>query len=106
MKTAPQELEKAIREWFASLHLEIHETHYQFDHGFFAWRYYGDRRTLTLWVAERTLEDYPPSAIIGILRDFEPHALMDTHGHVHLHVNSTDSEFGAYMRSTFTPTGE
>jgi hypothetical protein len=97
------ELDAAVREWFASHGLAVHSTHEDFDHDFFAWRHTGDRRHLTLWISETTIEDYEPKTIIWSLRDFEPNALMETFGHAHLHVNSNEVEFGAYVRDDFSP---
>jgi hypothetical protein len=103
MHPAPAPLHRAVEEWFASHGLIVHETHYQFDHGFYAWRHYGDKQILTLWISELTIEDYPPSTIPNMLKDFEPRSLMDEYRHAHLHVASNDSEFGAYARPNFSP---
>jgi hypothetical protein len=100
---AGSDLHNAVLEWFKSHHLEVHATHYQFDHGFYAWRHQADSGALTLWVSELTAEDYEPSTIVAILRDFEPRALMTKFRHAHIHVASNDSEFGAYARDTFSP---
>ena len=97
-------LDAAVRDWFASHGLVVHSTHEDFDNDFFAWRYTGNRRHLTLWISETTIEDYEPKTILGILRDFEPTVLMEKFGHAHLHVASNDEEFGAYARDAFSPT--
>lgn len=83
--------------------MSVHERHYQFDYEFFAWRFYGDRQSFTLWVSEIAAEDYEPRTIVSMLSDFEPHRLIADYRSVHLHVTSTSSRFGAYARSLFTP---
>jgi len=96
-------MDAAVREWFSSHGLAVHSAHEQFDHDFFGWRYNGDRRHFTLWIAETTIEDFEPKTIMWALRDFEPLALMAKFGHAHLHVASNNAEFGAYARDAFSP---
>ena len=100
---APSGLHNAVLDWFKSHKLEVHMTHYQFDHGFYAWRHHAEKGALTLWVSELTTEDYEPSTIIAILKDFEPHALIAKFRQAHIHVASNNSEFGAYARDVFSP---
>lgn len=103
MPAAPEALAAAVKDWFAKHGLEIHEADYQFDHDFYGWRHVGERRSFTLWISRITQEDYDPATIVYILRELEPHALMDKLRDVHAHVASNDTEFGVYVRSVFSP---
>jgi hypothetical protein len=100
---ARPDLHQAVLDWFTSHGLEVHEAHYQFDHGCFAWRHHANKRAVTLWVSETTAEEYPAATIVAILRDIEPKALMRKFRHAHIHVASNASEFGVYVRDAFTP---
>lgn len=103
MREFPPELDSAIQAWFTEHGLIVHETHYQFDHDFYAWRFYGEKRVFTLWVSKRTFEDYGVKPIMFVLKNIEPNALMDEYRHVHAHVASNESEFGVHVRSEFSP---
>lgn len=104
MNTAPAATSEAVENWFAHHGLAIHKTHYQFEHAFYAWRHYGAKRVVTLWISEITAEDYDPASIAFILKDIDPNALMDSYRHVHAHVTNNESEFGVHVRSVFSPT--
>jgi hypothetical protein len=103
MADVPPTLDQAVSQWFADHGLSVHETHYQFDYEFYAWRYNGDKKSFTLWISEIAAEDYEPKTILFILKDFDPKKLMEGQRSVHLHVKSNESEFGAYVRSNFSP---
>lgn len=104
MRSFPPDLDTAIRTWFTDHGLDVHETYYQFDYSFYAWRFYGEKRMFTLWVSQLTAEDYGVKAIMHILENIDPNGLMDEYRHVHAHVASNDTEFGVHVRSTFSPT--
>lgn len=104
-RQSPDDLHEAALSYFASHGLTVHETYYDFDHLFYAWRYYGDKRTFTLWISQIAAEDYEPAMILEILREFDPHALMTKFRYAHMHVACHDSGFGAYAHDTFSPTG-
>lgn len=104
MRSFPPDLDAAVRAWFAGHGLDVHETYLEFDYGFYAWRFYGEKRVFTLWVSQLTAEDYSVKAIMHILGSVDPHGLMHTYDHVHAHVASNDTEFGVHVRSTFSPT--
>jgi hypothetical protein len=66
--------------------------------------FYGEKRVFTLRVSQLTAEDYSVKAIMHMLENIDPNALMDTYRHVHAHVASNETEFGVHVRSTFSPT--
>ncbi len=103
MATVSAKLDSAVRRWFDSHGLSVHETHNEFKYDFFAWRHYGNRRALTLWISEIAAEDYEPETLLYLLKDFELVALMDELGHAHLHI-VTHEGIGAYARANFSPT--
>jgi len=105
MRSFPPDLDGAVRAWFTRHGLDVHERYYQFEYSFYAWRFYGEKRVFTLWVSQLTAEDYSVKAIMHMLENIDPNALMDTYRHVHAHVASNETEFGVHVRSTFSPTG-
>ena len=82
---------------------DVHETHYQFDYSFFAWRYYGDKRSVTLWVSQTVVEDFAANHVVAMLANIDPNALMDSYRNVHVHVTWSDDSFGVHVADTFEP---
>ena len=106
MRSFPPELDAAVRAWFSKHGLAVHETYYQFDFSFYAWRFYGDKRVFTLWISQLTAEDYSVTAMMRMLDGIDPNALMDAYRHVHAHVASNATEFGVHVRPVFTPAAD
>ena len=100
---APDDLHQAMLGWFASHGLSVDATHYHFDRMFYAWRHIGERRSFTLWVSQAATEDYPPTTVLGMLRNFEPAGLMDKWRHAHLHVTSGEANLSTFARDRFAP---
>lgn len=102
---APDPLHQAVVAWLESHGLTLGATYYDFGPSFYAWRHYGNKQSLTLWVSQIAAEDYEATTIIAKLREFEPKALMEKFRHAHLHVASSESGLSAYARAAYSPTG-